>query len=227
MRLFISINLPEEFNRYFRELQRRLDECANLNLSHAGRKSGFHLTLVFLGDVDFESAKKIQDMLKTVDFESFTLRLGKKLNVFKGFDGGVKTVFVDIDPLSSGFAALLNLQKRVADVVEKWRIGKFDSGEKSEIENFDGTKEERVENLGTEFDVGGRSVNYAEKFVPHLTLTRVKFCPKNISEKFVSEISRVEIEQKEFKVDSFYLMESRLGPGGSVYSEILRRSAGG
>lgn len=192
MRLFISINLPEDFNSYFRELQARLDKEGEsdsspvrgneslASLSHAGRKSGFHLTLFFLGEVEVEKALKIQEALAQIKFDKFELRFWKDLGVFKDMEGYVKSVFVAVSQASSGYQEFLNLQKKVAEAV-----GKF------------GFKDER-------------------KFFPHITLSRVKNCDRD----FANRIAKIKIDQKNFEVEAFYLMESNLNKEGAEYTEI-------
>lgn len=210
MRLFVSINLGEGLNNYLADLQGELEKVAgkNARLSLAGRKSGFHLTLFFLGEVSVERVLDLQKGLKAISFEPFKLKFKKRLGVFKGGGGRsggtggsgdsgclrasggfIKAVFVDIDPAGrggEGFAKLLDLQKKVAEVV-----GKF------------GFKDERV-------------------FSPHITLARVGFCPADRAMEFERAVLGLEISQQEFDVGSFYLMESELGAGGSRYSEVLR-----
>lgn len=199
MRLFISINLPEDFNDYFRELQARLDkECGKIDeesksgsfrdissLSHAGRKSGFHLTLFFLGEVEASQVLKIQEALAQIKFDKFELRFWKDLGVFKDINGYAKSVFVAVDKAFSGYQEFLNLQKKITEVV-----GKF------------GFKDER-------------------KFSPHITLSRVKNCDRN----FVDKITKIKIDQKSFEVSAFYLMESNLNEEGAEYREILKVAA--
>lgn len=166
MRLFISINLPDKFNDGFRELQRKLDGLVTDGCEgdrrrkppaplawHAGRKSGFHLTLFFLGEVSAEAAAKIGAALaegigvsgeSVTRFRSFKLKFSSKLGVFKDYSGSVKSVFVDIDKSCDGYESLIGLQKKVAEIV-----GEF------------GFKDSR-------------------KFSPHITLCRVKNGGENL-----------------------------------------------
>jgi 2'-5' RNA ligase len=200
MRLFVSINLGDELNNYLAGLQGELGKAAGVRsdgvrsdgarsdgarLSLAGRKSGFHLTLFFLGEVSVEKVLDLQRELSGISFESFKLKFRKKLGVFKG-GGFIKAAFVDIDRECDGFVRLLNLQKKVAEAV-----GKF------------GFKDERV-------------------FSPHITLARVGFCPREIAADFEKVVLGLEVSDREFDVGAFYLMESHLGAGGSVYEEVFR-----
>lgn len=204
MRLFVSINLGEELNEYLAGAQGELEKAAgkNVRLSLAGRKSGFHLTLFFLGDVEVEKVLGLQRELRAIPFESFKLKFKKRLGVFKGgggcgvgsrADGGfIKAVFVDIDSGCEGFTQLLNLQKKVAEVVGKFGLG------------------------------GGGESGGGRPFSPHITLARVGFCPADRAAEFEKAVLSLEVSQQEFDVSSFYLMESELGAGGSKYSEVRR-----
>lgn len=184
MRLFISVNLSEELNRELCGLQARL---SGADFAFAGLKSGFHLTLFFLGEVEASVALELQGALKEVRFEPFRLRFKRKLGVFKDRQTGwPRAVFVDVDRDSEGFGELLALRGKVAEVV-----GQF------------GFKD-------------------AREFRPHLTLARVRRCESGFEEK----LRGVEVLEAEFEVDAFYLMESHLQAGGSVYNEVLKVEGG-
>jgi len=67
MRLFISINVPQEFHRYLRQLQSQFPDMKNTN--------EFHMTVQFLGD-DTKSPDQLIDALKTVQFSPFEIKMG-------------------------------------------------------------------------------------------------------------------------------------------------------
>jgi len=67
MRLFISINVPEELHRYCRQLQNQFPDMKNTN--------EFHLTVQFLGD-DTENPDQLIETLKTVQFAPFEIEMG-------------------------------------------------------------------------------------------------------------------------------------------------------
>jgi 2'-5' RNA ligase len=214
MRLFVSINLGDELNNYLAGLQGELGKAAGVRsdgvrsdgarsdgarLSLAGRKSGFHLTLFFLGEVSVEKVLDLQKELRGISFEPFKLKFREKLGVFKG-GGFIKAAFVDIDRECDGFVRLLNLQKKVAEAVVKFGFGGAMNGRGG---------------IGSESG-GGRV------FSPHITLARVGFCPREIAADFEKAVLGLEVSDREFDVDEFYLMESHLGVGGSVYEEMFR-----
>ena len=69
MRLFISINLPAEFNAYCRKLQKQFPGMKNVEK--------FHLTLQFLGEgIQEERVPDIVDRLSMIKFEPFEIALG-------------------------------------------------------------------------------------------------------------------------------------------------------
>ena len=170
MRLFVSINLPESFNSYLRNLQAEL-ERSGTDLQHAGRKSGFHLTLFFLGEVPEGKIPELVDELKKVQFKPFKLSFWDRLGSFQG-----RSVFVDLNKKGEGYEQLVNLQKKVLNMIERF-----------------GFRDER-------------------KFSPHITLSRVK--------SGIIDFSKIKVETQEFDVEAFYLMQSRLGAGGSEYEII-------
>lgn len=198
MRLFISINLPEECNEKLRAVQARLveDWCGGAGggcsagggrgaeLSLAGRKGGFHLTLVFLGEVSAEVAMWLQAELRKVAFAPFELELAGGLGAFVDRRGFAKVVFALVDEGSSGYAALLDLQKKVAEAV-----GRF----------------------GFVTD---------KPFAAHVTLARVKRSPVGFADAVRELRVGSATEKKNFMASAFYLMESELGSGGAEYREI-------
>jgi|GEM_PF-3457166 len=214
MRLFVSINLGEELNDYLAGVQGELEKVvgaigcggggavgaadsvvpslrSGLRFALAGRKSGFHLTLFFLGEVPVEKVLDLQKELAAISFEPFKLKFKNRLGVFKGGGFGqgggfIKAVFVDIDKNFNGYKSLLGLQKMITDCV-----GEF------------GFRDGRP-------------------FSPHITLARVGFYPREIAGDFEKVIFGVEVSDREFDVDAFYLMESELEAGGSRYSEVLK-----
>jgi len=56
------------------------------------------------------------------------------------------------------------------------------------------------------------------EYVPHITLARVKFVKDKTA--FGEKIKSIKIDPKTFKVESFRLFKSALGPTGAVY-EVL------
>ncbi len=56
------------------------------------------------------------------------------------------------------------------------------------------------------------------KFIPHLTLARVKFL--NNQEEFIKTIRSIKVEPKEITIDKFKLIKSELTPEGSVYTDL-------
>lgn len=71
-----------------------------------------------------------------------------------------------------------------------------------------------------EFEKGFMSFGFEPeyRFMPHITLARVKFCN---DVKFADKIFRIKINPMSFRFDKFYLMQSHLSRGGARY-EVLQ-----
>ena len=67
MRLFISIEVPQNLHRYCKQLQSQFSDIR--------KTDQFHITLQFLGD-DIESADTVIDALKLVQFKPFEIEMG-------------------------------------------------------------------------------------------------------------------------------------------------------
>lgn len=74
MRLFIAIDLPEEVKKYLRGLQ---EELAKISGAQFAFTHDFHVTLKFLGECSEKTREKIEDLLSSVKFPSFSASLGK------------------------------------------------------------------------------------------------------------------------------------------------------
>lgn len=77
MRLFISIDVPEELHRYCRQLQSQFPDMRNTD--------EFHMTIQFLGD-DTESPDKLIEVLKTIQFKPFEMEMGDAVPFPNPFD---------------------------------------------------------------------------------------------------------------------------------------------
>lgn len=76
MRLFISINIPQELHKYCRQLQSKFPDMKNTD--------EFHITIQFLGD-DTKSPTQIINTLKNIHFLPFNIEMGDAIpfpNVF-------------------------------------------------------------------------------------------------------------------------------------------------
>jgi len=59
--------------------------------------------------------------------------------------------------------------------------------------------------------------NRSRQFLPHLTIIRVK---RKLTEDEIKRIKQINFEKIKFKVNSFYLFESKLSSEGALYSKI-------
>ena len=69
MRLFVAIDVTEDIEDYFRDIQRNL-QVKGLSLS-----KHFHITLKFLGEVNEAKLSDIDTNLKLISFEKFKVKL--------------------------------------------------------------------------------------------------------------------------------------------------------
>jgi len=172
MRLFISINLPPEAEKYLYDISR------NFTAARITPAKSFHLTLKFLGEVPDEKIDEIKASLEYIKFQKFKMRLDK-VGFFADRNGHIRVIWVGL------FAPeiLYHLQKDVEDAVKK----------------------------------------YAEpddkKFIPHITLARVKFAN---DKDLIAQIKSSKIEKTEIKVLHFSLMKSELSPIGPKYTELAQ-----
>ena len=71
MRIFISIDIPEEVRKEIEKIQDKLPEFY-------GKKTeseNLHLTLKFLGEIDEEKIKKVKEKLKEIEFNKFETKI--------------------------------------------------------------------------------------------------------------------------------------------------------
>ncbi len=90
MRAFIAIDLPEEIKQKLREYQKQL---------RGGRFSltkDFHLTLKFLGDIDFEKSEEIKKRLQAVKFSPFSANISS-IGYFPNISN-IRVIWVGIEP---------------------------------------------------------------------------------------------------------------------------------
>ena len=84
MRLFIAINFPDEIKATVAEIRNGLKEAALRG--NFSSDENLHLTLVFLGECDFQQMKAVKAVMGDLLFPTFTLMLDK-IGYFKR-DGG-------------------------------------------------------------------------------------------------------------------------------------------
>lgn len=103
MRLFIAVDIPEEFSDYFLELQKQTgDDLAKIVFTKT-----FHLTLKFLGDIDEAKKDKIIELLNKVKFEPFTAELSN-IGVFPN-ENYIRIVWVGLEPKNK----IVELQQKI------------------------------------------------------------------------------------------------------------------
>lgn len=167
MRVFISIDIPEEIKSEILKIQDKLPEFY-------GKKTepeNLHLTLKFLGEIDDKKVEEIKERLKEIKYNSFESEIDS-IGVFS--PGFIKIIWLHLTNCG-------DLQKKI--------------------------------------DYSLKDLFKPEKrFMSHLTIARVK----KVSNKklFLEKLKKIRIPEWIFKVDSFYLMESKLSEKGPKYSVI-------
>lgn len=106
MRLFISIELPEEVKDELWKLQEGLSDIAKIKWV---AKKNYHICLKFLGEVSENKVEKIKGALKAIKFNPFSATLNK-VGVFP-HEGHVNVLWVDVEPADK----IINLQSEIED----------------------------------------------------------------------------------------------------------------
>lgn len=76
--------------------------------------------------------------------------------------------------------------------------------------------EDRMEKLGFEKE---------RRFVPHITLARIKFVEN--SARFLEDLKKISVDPISFPVSDFHLFESRLSPEGALHVKLATFSGQG
>ena len=111
MRLFVSVDLPDEFAAPIADLQAEFDEASGVNVTDPEQA---HVTLKFLGDTDADRVPELADELAAAvddaDVDPFTVRYGG-LGVFPDLDY-VSVVWVGVE---AGGEELTRLHESIED----------------------------------------------------------------------------------------------------------------
>lgn len=90
MRVFISIDIPDNVKEEILRIQKKLPEFSG----KLTEEENLHLTLKFLGEIDEKQVKEIKDKLSEIKLERFYARLGE-VGVFnKKF---IKIIWIKLD----------------------------------------------------------------------------------------------------------------------------------
>ncbi|MFA5141554.1 MAG: RNA 2',3'-cyclic phosphodiesterase [Candidatus Woesearchaeota archaeon] len=110
MRLFVSLDIPEEISEYLEEVSSKLP--------HYGIKKvhDFHLTLKFLGEIDDSKVSDVVKCLKSVKFNSFKLKLSE-IGYFPN-RSRLDSVWIGVEPLDE----LKRLQESVESALSSFGV---------------------------------------------------------------------------------------------------------
>lgn len=109
MRVFIAIDLPQEIEDYFKEIQNQIKSNVKLSLAKDS-----HLTLKFLGEIDQEKVDDTTEKLNKIKFAKFKIRLSE-IGFFPS-ENYVRVVWIGIIPVEE----INGLQKRVDSALKQF-----------------------------------------------------------------------------------------------------------
>src|SRR3989338_5381159 len=111
MRLFISIEVPDEIKEYLGNIQQKIDVLKD-KVRWIGQKQ-MHLTLKFLGKVQTDKVKDISEALRGIKVAPFSVNLGD-IGVFPSEDY-IRVIWVGLNPEKE----VLELQKNIDESLKK------------------------------------------------------------------------------------------------------------
>lgn len=128
MRIFISIDVPEEVKKEIKKIQDELPKFF-------GKKIGaenLHLTLKFLGEVDEDKIKKVKERLKKINFSEFNAGI-KWVGVFS--EKFVRIIWLHLGnceglqkKIDESLADLFEKEKRFMSHLTIARVKKIEDG---------------------------------------------------------------------------------------------------
>jgi len=105
MRIFVSIEVPEDIKEYMIEIQEKIgNDLAKIRFVD---KKQMHLTLKFLGEMQPKDIDIVKNEFKKVEFESFSVYLDS-IGVFPD-ENYVRVVWIGLNPEEK----LIELQKEI------------------------------------------------------------------------------------------------------------------
>ena len=110
MRLFVSIDLPQDTRKYIAAVQQELAD-QNLFEGRLTQPDAIHITLKFLGEVDEKQISEIQKALRSIKMPSFKVCLKNKLGVFPS-ENNIRIIWLgleskELEPLTKQVHAAL------------------------------------------------------------------------------------------------------------------------
>jgi RNA 2',3'-cyclic 3'-phosphodiesterase len=142
MRTFLAIELPKELKDYLFTLPKQI-KGASVNWVY---KKNLHITLNFIGELPEEKVKKIKEIIKTIKFKPFKLKL-TKLGFFPNKDH-LKTIWIGVEPKQLIVDLAQKIDQELMEFVKEQKfeahitLGRFRSFKKKElfcksVEEFD------------------------------------------------------------------------------------------
>lgn len=115
MRVFISINLPNEIRGYLYEIQNMLRKLpAKIRWIS---KPQIHLTLKFFGSIDGNQLKEIKSKLQNINFKKFKIKLNR-IGFFPS-QGFIRIIWIDLKPAGKVIELQQKIDGELLDLFQK------------------------------------------------------------------------------------------------------------
>lgn len=164
--------------------------------------------------IDLDNEEYFKDIQKQIDSENAKINLTKAYHLTLKFLGEVS------DAKVQKIKEALNKINLESFKIKTTKIGVFPNANFVRVIWIGIEPEDKVIELKNKVDDSLSGLFRKEKdFKPHLTLARVKFVKDK--GKFIENLRKIKIEEKEFEIKNIKLIRSTLTPDGPVYEDLL------
>lgn len=164
--------------------------------------------------IDLDNEEYFKDIQKQIDTENAKINLTKAYHLTLKFLGEVSAAKVQ------KIKEALNKINLESFKIKTTKIGVFPNANFVRVIWIGMEPENEIIELKNKVDDCLSDLFRKEKdFKPHLTLARVKFVKDK--GKFIENLRKIKIEEKEFEIKNIKLIRSTLTPDGPVYEDLL------
>lgn len=164
--------------------------------------------------IDLDNEEYFKDIQKQIDSENAKINLTKAYHLTLKFLGEVSAAKVQ------KIKEALNKINLESFKIKTTKIGVFPNANFVRVIWIGMEPENEIIELKNKVDDCLSDLFRKEKdFKPHLTLARVKFVKDK--GKFIENLRKIKIEEKEFEIKNIKLIRSTLTPDGPVYEDLL------